>query len=365
MGEHRTDRGCGVIKASIVGAGGYTGIELARVLLQHPEVELASVHGTDRSAGEPLVERASELRGLTELKLSSMDAIPDVDAVFLATPHEVSAELAPDLVDRGVRVLDLSGAFRFSDVGQIERVYKIRHARAELLSERVYGMPEVVAADWASARLVACAGCYVTAASVPLAAVVAEGVIDASETVLVDAISGVSGAGRGASLTSSFCEVSAQPYKVMGHRHEPEIEQATGASVLFTPTLGNWKRGILCTSHARLAPGATGASVRAALENAYEGSPFVRVLPQGVWPSVGAVERTNFVDVACAVDERRGRVVLFSALDNLLKGASGQAVQCMNLAFGLPEETGLIETRAGRPFHQEAQVHRVEAEVGS
>lgn len=348
-----------MIRTSIVGAGGYTGIELARVLLQHPEAELVSVHGTDRSAGESLAERAPELRGLTGLKLASMDAIPDVDAVFLATPHEVSAEMAPELIDRGLRVFDLSGAFRFSDAAQIERVYKIRHARPELLNERVYGMPEVVAADWASARLVACAGCYVTAASVPLAAVVAAGVIDASETVLVDAISGVSGAGRGAALTSSFCEVSAQPYKVMGHRHEPEIAQATGASVLFTPTLGNWKRGILCTSHAKLASGAKGADVRSAIVNAYENSPFVRVLPEGVWPSVGAVERTNFVDIACAVDERRGRVVLFSALDNLLKGASGQAVQCMNLAFGLGEEAGLIATRAGRPCHHG------EVEVGS
>lgn len=345
-----------------MGAGGYTGIELVRVLLQHPHVELVSVHGTERSAGEPLSDRAPELRGLTNLRLAAMEEVPDVDVVFLATPHEVSAELGPVLVDRGVRVVDLSGAFRFSDASQIERVYKVKHARAELLAERVYGMPEVVPADWASARLVACAGCYVTAASVPLAAVVAAGVIDTGETVLVDAISGVSGAGRGASLTSSFCEVSAQPYKVMGHRHEPEIEQATGASVLFTPTLGTWKRGILCTSHARLAAGAKAADVRAALVNTYENSPLVRVLPEGVWPSVGAVERTNFIDLACAVDERRGRVVLFSAIDNLLKGASGQAVQCMNLAFGLPEETGLIETRAGRLCHQGQQL---EVEVGS
>lgn len=337
-----------MIRGAVVGAGGYTGIELVRVLLQHPCFELVSVHGTERSAGEALAERAPELRGLTDLRLSSMEEVPEVDAVFLATPHEVSAELGPALVDRGVRVFDLSGAFRFSDAGQIERVYKIRHARAELLAERVYGMPEVVPADWATARLVACAGCYVTAASVPLAAVVAAGVIDTGDTVLADAISGVSGAGRAALLTTSFCEVSAQPYKVMGHRHEPEIEQVTGASVLFTPTLGTWKRGILCTSHAKLAAGAKAGDVRAALVNAYESSPFVRVLPEGVWPSVGAVERTNFIDIACAVDERRGRVVLFSALDNLLKGASGQAVQCMNLAFGLPEETGLMDTRAGR-----------------
>ncbi|MCL4221752.1 MAG: N-acetyl-gamma-glutamyl-phosphate reductase [Phycisphaerales bacterium] len=336
------------IRGSVVGAGGYTGIELVRVLLQHPGFELVSVHGTERSAGEALVDRAPELRGLTELCLAPMEEVPEVEVVFLATPHEVSAELAPSLVERGVRVVDLSGAFRFSDPAQVERVYKIRHARPELLGERVYGMPEVVPADWASARLVACAGCYVTAASVPLAAVVAAGVIDAGETVLVDAISGVSGAGRGALLTTSFCEVSAQPYKVMGHRHEPEMEQATGASVLFTPTLGTWKRGILCTAHAKLGAGAKASDVRGALVNAYECSPFVRVLPEGVWPSVGAVERTNFIDIACAVDERRGRVVLFSAIDNLLKGASGQAVQCMNLAFGLPEETGLMDTRAER-----------------
>lgn len=350
-----------MIRGAIIGAGGYTGIELARVLLQHPQFELVSVHGTEKSAGEALAERAPELRGLTELALSPMDEVPDVDVVFLATPHEVSAELGPALIDRGARVIDLSGAFRFSDPSEIERVYRIRHSRPELLRERVYGMPEVIPGDWASARLVACAGCYVTAASIPLAAVVAAGVIDVAETVLVDAISGVSGAGRGASLSSSFCEVSAQPYKVMAHRHEPEIEQATGASVLFTPTLGPWKRGIVCNTHAKLANGAAAADVRAALVNAYEDSPFVRMLPEGTWPSVAATERTNFIDVACATDERRHRVVLFSALDNLLKGASGQAVQCMNLAFGLPEETGLLQTRAGRSAHH----HLNAAEVAS
>lgn len=351
-----------MIRGAIVGAGGYTGVELARVLLQHPGFELVSVHGTAGSAGEPLAERAPELRGRTDLALSPMDEVPDADVAFLATPHEVSAELAPGLIDRGVRVIDLSGAFRFSEPAEIERVYGIRHSRPELLAERVYGMPEVVRADWVSARLIACAGCYVTAASVPLAAAVGAGVIDAGETVLIDAISGVSGAGRGASMGTSFCEVSAQPYKVLTHRHEPEIEQATGASVLFTPTLGPWKRGIVCTTHARLAAGAGAADVRRALAEAYEGRAFVRVLPEGTWPSVGATERTNFIDIACAVDERRGRVILFSALDNLLKGAAGQAVQCMNLAFGLAEETGLMGTRAGCPGHQGPQVR---VEVGS
>ncbi|GAB4384010.1 MAG: N-acetyl-gamma-glutamyl-phosphate reductase [Phycisphaerales bacterium] len=331
-----------MIRGSIIGAGGYTGIELVRLLLEHPHFELVSVHGTERSAGEPLAERVPELRHLTNLSILPMDAVPDVDVAFLATPHEVSAELGPALLARGLRVIDLSGAFRLSDPEQVERVYHIRHTHPALLKERVFGMPEVVAADWPSARLVACAGCYVTAASVPLAAVAAAGVIDPDETVLVDAISGVSGAGRAASLATSFCEVSAQPYKVLAHRHEPEIEQVTGASVLFTPTLGPWKRGILCTVHARLAKGATAADVRAALVNAYEGRPLVRVLPEAAWPSVAAIERTNFIDVACATDERRHRVLLFSALDNLLKGASSQAVQCMNLMFGLAEQTGLV-----------------------
>jgi len=331
-----------VIRASVIGAGGYTGIELVRLLLTHEQVELVSVHASDGSAGMPLAERAPELRRLTDLALKSMAEVPEVDVVFLATPHEVSAELAPSLLDRNMRVIDLSGAFRFSDAEQVKRVYGIEHARPALLKERVYGLPEIVHADWTSARLIACAGCYVTAASVPLAPVIAAGLAEDSETVLVDGISGVSGAGRGASLASSFCEVSAQPYKVWNHRHGLEIEQATGVPVLFAPMLGPWKRGILCTSHIRLKAGVSSQDVRSVIERVYAGRALVRVLPAGQWPSVAATERTNFIDIACVVDERHGRAALFSSLDNLLKGASGQAVQCMNLAFGLAEQTGLI-----------------------
>jgi N-acetyl-gamma-glutamyl-phosphate reductase len=336
-----------VTRAAVCGAGGYTGAEVVRLLVGHPAVDLVSVHASSESAGVAIAERAPELRGVCDLTLAPVDGDIDAEVVFLATPHAVSAELAPVLLARGRRVVDLSGAYRFASAAQVKQVYGFDLPEPGLLDERVYGLPEVVAADWAGARLVACAGCYVTAASVPLAACVRAGVVDTGETVLVDAISGVSGAGRGAALSSSFCEVSASPYKVMGHRHEPEIAMASGADVLFTPTLGPWKRGILATVHARLARGTSGADVRAALVDAYADEPFVRVLPAGVWPSVSAVERTNFVDVACAVDEERGRVVLFGALDNLLKGASGQAVQCMNLMLGLDAGAGLVPAAGG------------------
>lgn len=334
-------------RVAVCGAGGYTGAELVRILLGHPAVELVSVHASAESAGVPIGVRAPELRGVCDLTLAPVDGPIDADVVLLATPHEVSAELATALLAQGKRVVDLSGAFRFASGVQVKKVYGFDLPEPGLLEERVYGLPEVMEADWAGARLIACAGCYVTAASVPLAAVVRAGVVDCGEPVLVDAISGVSGAGRGAGLGSSFCEVSASPYKVWSHRHEAEMEMATGASVLFTPTLGPWKRGILATVHAKLARGKSAADVRAALVDAYAGEPFVRVLPEGVWPSVGAVERTNFIDVACAVDEARGRVVLFGALDNLLKGASGQAVQCMNLMLGLEAGAGLLARDAG------------------
>ncbi len=327
-------------RVAVMGAGGYTGAELVRLLVSHPEVELVSVHGSEESVGSCLSDRAPELRGVCDMTIEATCGSVDAEVVFLATPHEVSARVAPGLIASGVRVVDLSGAFRFGSVEQVRSVYGFG-VSGELLAERVYGLPEVVDADFGSARLVSCAGCYVTAASVPLAAAVGAGVVDLSEPVLVDGISGVSGAGRSASAATSFCEVSARAYKVWSHRHGPEMEMVTGASVLFRPMLGPWQRGILATVHAKLAAGARPGDVRTALVDAYADEAFVRVLPEGQWPSVGAVERTNFVDVACAVDEQHGRVVLFGALDNLMKGASGQAVQCMNLMLGLDGRVGL------------------------
>lgn len=328
-------------RASIFGVGGYTGIELARLLGVHPAVRLVSVHASDASAGRSIAQRAPELRGLVDLPVLSASVTPDAEIVFLATPHEVSAELAVRLVEAGHRVVDLSGAWRLRAPTDVQRVYGFTPPRADLLEERVFGMPEVVQAAWDRARLVACAGCYPTAASVPLVPLVRDGLIETAEPVLVNGISGVSGAGRSPTLGSLFCEVSAKPYKVLSHRHEPEMEMATGASVVFTPHLGPWSRGILCTTHVRLRPGVDAAAMRASLSGAYGDRAFVRLLDGEEWPSVGAVERTNFVDVAVAADTARGRGIVFSAIDNLLKGASGQAVQCMNLMLGLEESVGL------------------------
>jgi N-acetyl-gamma-glutamyl-phosphate reductase len=330
-----------VTRVAVMGAGGYTGAELVRLLVSHPEVELVSVHGSDESVGSCLSDRAPELRSVCDLTIEPTSGAVDAEVVFLATPHAVSARVVPELLGNGVRVVDLSGAFRFGSVEQVRAVYGF-DVPSEVLAERVYGLPEVVEADFGSARFVSCAGCYVTAASVPLAAAVGAGVVDLSEPVLVDAISGVSGAGRGASMGTSFCEISAKAYKVWSHRHGPEMEMATGATVLFRPMLGPWQRGIVATVHAKLAAGASAGDVRTALVDVYADEAFVRVLAAGDWPSVGAVERTNFVDIACAVDEEHGRVVLFGALDNLLKGASGQAVQCMNEMLGLDARVGLL-----------------------
>ncbi len=330
-------------RVAIYGAGGYTGAELVRLLCGHPAFDVVSVHGSADSTGIAVADRLPALRGVCDLIFSSPETATDAEVVLLATPHEVSARLGAQFMSMGRRVVDLSGAFRLPTNDAVESVYGFRHADDAILRDRVYGLPELVEVDWRSAALVSCAGCYVTAASVPLAALVRAGIVNVEEPVLIDAISGVSGAGRVPSATTSFCEVSATPYKVWSHRHEPEIAMATGATVMFTPTLGPWKRGILATVHASLVDGKGRHDVEQALQGCYGDAPFVRLLPRGVWPSVGAVEGTNFIDIAFEVHETLGRVVLFGALDNLLKGASGQAVQCLNLMHGLDQRLGLVD----------------------
>ncbi|TVQ59581.1 MAG: N-acetyl-gamma-glutamyl-phosphate reductase [Phycisphaerales bacterium] len=341
-----------MIRAVVIGASGYTGAESAALLLRHPDAHLVGLFGSDRRAGGAgaAPSRFDELfpryRALTDLRVppydgAALDALkPDV--VFLATPHEVSHELAPALVEKGVRVIDLSGAFRLRDIDVFQRHYGFAHTQANLLERAVYGMPELHREQIAKAPLVACAGCYPTASVLPLAPLVRAGALDASFPFIIDAISGVSGAGRSAAQGTHFCEVSLQPYKVFAHRHAPEIEQALGARVVFTPHLCAFDRGILATIHARLAPGWTGGKARETLEQAYEREPFVRVLPEGVMPGVGAVRHTNFCDVGFACDDASGHVVLVGAIDNLLKGAAGQAVQCMNIQTGRPETAGLL-----------------------
>ncbi|MFM1830552.1 MAG: hypothetical protein RLZZ558_892 [Planctomycetota bacterium] len=343
------------IRTTIVGAAGYTGAELAGLLAEHAQAEIAALFGSGKRAaeGEPaLAELFPRLRGVVDLavRAASVNAIvadrPDV--VFLCTPHEASAELVPALLQAGIVVIDVSAAFRLRDPAAYPRHYGFDHPAPALLDRAVYGLPELHREALAQADLIACAGCYPTSVILPLAPLAGAGVIRTDRPVIVDSASGASGAGRSPSIRSLFCEVSYQPYSPLQHRHQPEMRQETGCRVLFTPHLLPLDRGIVSTIHAELATGKDQATARDALRAAMGGEPFVRLLPAGTWPSVGAVERTNFCDIGLAEDPDTGHLLVVSAIDNLLKGAVGQAVQCMNIRFGCTETEGLPRAQTER-----------------
>ena len=263
--------------------------------------------------------------------------------VFLATPHEVSHDLAPALLDMGAIVIDLSAAFRLKDAAVFQQHYGFPHHHAKLLAQAVYGLPEINRDKIADADLIAAPGCYPTAAILPLHPLVNAGAIAEGWRPIVDSTSGVSGAGRAAVLKSHFCEVSLQPYNVFAHRHTPEISEHAGALVIFTPHLGAYDRGILSTIHIQLRKDWSAARINEIFVNNYGNEPFIRLLPGGKWPSVAAVRNTNFCDIGWAVDETSHHLIVVSAIDNLLKGASGQAVQCMNIRLGIAETAGLLK----------------------
>ena len=337
------------LRTVIVGAAGYTGAELAWLLAGHPHAEIVGIFGSERRAaeGEPtLGSLFPRLRGICDLPVrpASVQAILDLrpDAVFLCTPHEASAELAAPLLQAGVVVLDLSAAFRLIDRAAYPTHYGFEHPNPDLLSQAVYGLPEFHRDRITQGDLIACPGCYPTSVALAVRPLAKAGLIRTDRPLIVDSASGVSGAGRSPALKSLFCEVSFQPYNALKHRHQPEMRQETGCPVLFTPHLLPLDRGILSTMHAELADGVSESQIRGCLERAYADEPFVRVLPRGEWPAIASVERTNFCDIGMAVDEPTRHLLLVSSIDNLLKGASGQAVQCLNARFGFPETTGLL-----------------------
>lgn len=337
----------------IVGASGYGGAELASLLLNHPCARIVGLFGSSRREADgplPFSNHFPRFRGQLDLPIhaATPDAIAALrpDAVFLATPHEASLSLAAALREAGLLVLDLSGAFRLGDPALYPRHYGFEHDHPELLRHAVYGLPELNRAAIARANLIAVPGCYPTSAILPLAPLVRAGAIEPSRRPIIDATSGVSGAGRTPSARTHFCEVSQSVYGVLSHRHTPEISLHAGAPVVFTPHLGPYDRGILSTIHIDLAPEWTEARVRETLAAAYAGEPFVRLLSPGAWPSVAGVQRTNFCDVALAADEPNRHLILVSAIDNLVKGAAGQAIQCMNIRLGLRETDGLREIQA-------------------
>lgn len=335
------------VRVGVVGGTGYTGVELVRLLAQHPQAELAVI--TSRGeAGKPVAELFPNLRGRVELAFSAPDfeALASCDVVFFATPNGTAMGQVPALLDAGVRVIDLAADFRFTDAELWSQWYGMEHACPELLAEAVYGLPEVNRGAIAGARLVANPGCYPTAVQLGLIPLVEAGVV-ATDGLVADCKSGVSGAGRGASVGTLLCEASEsfKAYGVGGHRHLPEIRQglarAAGHEVglTFVPHLTPMIRGIHATLYARLTD--TSVDLQALFEARYADEPFVDVMPAGSLPETRSVRGANTCRIAVHRPQDGDTVVVLSVIDNLVKGAAGQAVQNMNLMCGLPETAGL------------------------
>jgi len=333
------------MQVSIIGASGYGGGELARLLSTHPHADVVQVV-SETYRGRPL---SAAFPGLARTKVGAIpcdghDAAIRGDIVFLAVESGHAMRVAGALLDEGRRVIDLSADFRLRNSEAHRTFYKAEPAPEALRKRAVYGMPELDREPIRSARLVANPGCYVTASTLALAPLVRTGIV-AREGIVIDAKSGVSGAGRSKSDTLfRYAEAneSTRPYGVGGvHRHTPEIEQNLGAPVTFTPHLVPMTRGILATCYARLANGIRPEAVTATLASAYANEPFVVVRPEGDWPSTKDVAGSNLCQIAATVDVRTGTVVVCSVIDNLVKGAAGQAIQNMNLMCGFPETAGL------------------------
>jgi N-acetyl-gamma-glutamyl-phosphate reductase len=330
------------MKVGIAGASGYTGAELLRLLNAHPqfEVGVATAHS---HAGLPVGEHTPSLQAAYPgLVYEDTDpaALDGLDLVFCALPHGESQKFVPGLRSRVGCVVDLAADFRLKDPALYPQWYGEEHAAPELLSEAVFGLPELFRDDLDGATLVAAAGCYPTSAGLALAPLVRRGLVEPSG-IIVDAASGVSGAGRGAKENLHFGTVDEDftAYGLLTHRHTPEMEQILGAQILFTPHLAPMVRGILATCYARPVAALTTTAVMEALHDAYDAEPFVVVTNEP--PSTKATSGSNVAFVTARVDPRTGWVVALCALDNLVKGASGQAIQCANAALGLVETTGL------------------------
>lgn len=353
------------IKAGIVGAAGFAGAELVRILLRHPDFEL-SVITSDALAGTPLAEVYPAFSGASDLVFSKHDehVLEGLDVAFLAVPHTASLSLTPKLLAAGVSVVDLSADYRLADPAVYEKWYKVPHTSPDLLATRAFGLPELFPDDLAAARarhdsgeavLVACAGCYPTATSLAAAPFLRAGLVDPNATVIVDALSGVTGAGKKATGRTHFCfaNESVEAYGVGTHRHTPEIAQILGlpaGKLVFTPHLVPMNRGLLSTVKLPLAPGAKAPSageLAAVQRDFYQDSPLVSALPAGTLPKTSSVAGTSCAQVGAAFHEEANMIIAIGAIDNLGKGAAGQAVQCANIVFGLGQDAGLTALAVG------------------
>ncbi|MDD3339114.1 MAG: N-acetyl-gamma-glutamyl-phosphate reductase [Lachnospiraceae bacterium] len=339
-----------MVKVGIIGATGYAGAELVRLLINHKDVEI-KWYGSRSYIEKPYAEVYQNLFQIVEDKCldDNMEELAkQVDVIFTATPQGFCASMVTEDMLQQTKIIDLSADFRIKDVTTYEKWYNIEHKSPQFIDEAVYGLCEINRDQVKEARLVANPGCYTTCSILSIYPLCKEGLIDTS-TIIIDAKSGTSGAGRGAKVDNLFCEVneSMKAYGVTTHRHTPEIEEqlgyAAGEKILlnFTPHLVPMNRGILVTAYATLKKDVTYEEVKAVYDKHYEKEKFVRVLDKDVCPQTRWVKGSNYVDVNFKIDERTNRIVMMGALDNLVKGAAGQAVQNMNLMFGFEESEGL------------------------
>jgi N-acetyl-gamma-glutamyl-phosphate reductase len=338
-----------MLKVAVVGASGYTGIELLRILYCHPEVAVTCVT-SERSAGKTVADIFPSVRDRYTQVLENLEPVrvaDKADFIFTALPHKAAMEVVPTFLRLGKKVVDLSADYRFRDPGVYAEWYE-PHMNPDILVKAVYGLPEIRRDAIAEASLVGNPGCYPTSIILGLAPLLREGLLDLS-SLIADSKSAVSGAGRGAKVDTLFCEVNEgfKAYAVAGHRHTPEIEQELSLlageqlKISFTPHLIPMDRGILSTMYGRLLKDCSTNQLLQLYRTHYENEGFVRILPEGAFPSTSHVRGSNFCDIGLTVDKRTGRVVVVSAIDNLVKGASGQAVQNMNILNGFPENLGL------------------------
>ena len=340
------------MKVAVIGASGYAGAELVGLLCQHDKVSIQHliVSENSSSCGKLFSDLHGRYKGVCDLALQSFSkewfetSTSNLDAVFFATPHEFSADWAHAFVEAGVKVFDLSGGFRLKKPEDYPTYYGFEHANIQALSSAKYGLAEWQQDDIASTNLIAVPGCYPTASLLSLKPITSNNFHIENSLIVVNGISGVSGAGRNASLATNFNEVSLKPYNILQHRHQPEISQEADAQVIFNPHLAPYKRGLLATVTLQLKPEINASQVAQVFEQAYGDKPLVRLVD--AWPEIGNVANTPFADVHWQLDEEKHVLVVSCAIDNLLKGAASQALQCFNISLGLPSEYSLLASNS-------------------
>ncbi|QUI23927.1 N-acetyl-gamma-glutamyl-phosphate reductase [Vallitalea pronyensis] len=338
-----------MIKAGIIGASGYAGQELMRLLVQHPECEIEAI--TSKTYKDKSFHQIyGNFMGITSKSCQALDMAhmaKEVDVLFIALPHGIASNQLTASILKDTKVIDLGADYRLKSQATYEKWYGVSHGSPDLLKQAVYGLCELNRDAIKQSTLIGNPGCYTTCSILTLAPLVKEKMIDVT-SIIIDAKSGVSGAGRALHLGTHFteCNETIKAYKIAAHRHTPEIEQALSddeqeVTLSFTPHLVPMNRGILVTAYAKLLKGYTYDDIKAVYEQYYHEEKFVRLLPQGIFPETKWVKGSNYCDINFEIDERTGRIILLGAIDNLIKGAAGQAVQNMNILFGLEEDTGI------------------------